>query len=162
MINKSDLLDYGIEYKGRWLEEIKTKCPKCSDKRRKKKEPCLAINTHTGLFTCHHCAWSGVIKKDKMDKIKYVRPKVLKTTPPPNKILQYFKSRGITEEVVKRNKITQCNIYMPQVQKNRDSICFNYYRDGELINIKYRDGDKNFKQVAGAEKIFGNNNKEKK
>ena len=154
MINKSDLLDYGIDYRGRWSEEIKTRCPKCSDKRKKKKEPCLAVNTQTGLFTCHHCAWSGVIKKDKMNEIKYVRPEVKKSSPPPNKILQYFKSRGITEDVVKRNKITQCNIYMPQVQKNRDSICFNYYRDGELINIKYRDGDKNFKQVAGAEKIF--------
>mgnify|MGYP003109708253 CR=1 FL=1 len=154
MINKSDLLDYGIDYRGRWSEEIKTRCPKCSNKRKKKKEPCLAVNTQTGLFTCHHCAWSGVIKKDKMNEIKYVRPQIKKSSPPPNKILQYFKSRGITEDVVKRNKITQCNIYMPQVQKNRDSICFNYYRDGELINIKYRDGDKNFKQVAGAEKIF--------
>jgi twinkle protein len=154
MINKSDLLDFGIEHRGRWSEEIKTLCPKCSDKRRKKKEPCLAVNTITGLFTCHHCAWSGVIKKDNMNETKFIRPKVVKSSPPPNKILEYFKSRGITKEVVDRNKITQCNVYMPQVQKNRDSICFNYFRDGELINIKYRDGDKNFKQVAGAEKIF--------
>ena len=44
--------------------------------------------------------------------------------------------------------------YMPQVSKERQVICFNYYRDGELINIKYRDGEKIFKQVKDAEKIF--------
>ena len=43
---------------------------------------------------------------------------------------------------------------MPQVETKRNVICFNYYRDKELINIKYRDGEKNFKQYKGAEKIF--------
>ena len=33
---------------------------------------------------------------------------------------------------------------------------FNYFRNGELINTKFRDGRKNFKLVKGAEKIFYN------
>ena len=36
MINKS-LLDYGIDYRGRWTEEIKTRCQKCSNKKKRKK-----------------------------------------------------------------------------------------------------------------------------
>ena len=44
--------------------------------------------------------------------------------------------------------------YFPQVRESRNAINFNYYREGELINIKYRDGEKNFKLVSGAELIF--------
>ena len=35
-------------------------------------------------------------------------------------------------------------------------ICFDYYLEGELINVKYRDARKNFKLYKGAEKIFYN------
>ena len=154
MIEKHQLYDYGITYKGRWSEEIKATCPKCSHERKKKKEQCLAINTITGLFTCHHCSWSGVIKEEKMNETKYVKPKWINNTKIPESMVKYFEKRGISQSVISRNRISQSNEYMPQVQKKRDVICFNYFRDGELINVKYRDGDKNFKQVAGAEKIF--------
>ncbi len=43
---------------------------------------------------------------------------------------------------------------MPQVQAKRKTINFNYYRNGKLINVKYRDREKNFKLVSGAELIF--------
>jgi len=154
MIDRSLLSDFGITYKGRWSSEVKAVCPRCSHQRKKKKEPCLAINTDTGLFTCHHCAWSGVIKDKLMDNKQYTKPKLIKKRVLPSKIVEYFDKRGISKSILERNKVTECSIYMPQVEKNRNCICFNYYRDGELINIKYRDGDKNFKQVAGAEKIF--------
>lgn len=42
---------------------------------------------------------------------------------------------------------------MPQTEKNENCICFNYYRDGRLVNVKYRDGAKNFKLFSGAELI---------
>jgi len=45
---------------------------------------------------------------------------------------------------------------MPQTQKEENTIKFNYMMGGELINIKYRDGRKNFKLYKGAEKIFYN------
>ena len=45
---------------------------------------------------------------------------------------------------------------MPQVKEDRNCICFNYYLNDELINVKYRDGKKNFKLYKGAEKIFYN------
>ena len=45
---------------------------------------------------------------------------------------------------------------MPQTKKEENTIQFNYFINNELINIKYRDGKKNFKLVKGAEKIFYN------
>jgi twinkle protein len=45
---------------------------------------------------------------------------------------------------------------MPQTQKSENVIKFNYFIGGELINVKYRDGRKNFKLYKGAEKVFYN------
>ena len=39
-------------------------------------------------------------------------------------------------------------------KQKRKAINFNYYLDNELINVKYRDGQKNFKLVSGAKLIF--------
>jgi twinkle protein len=43
---------------------------------------------------------------------------------------------------------------MPQTGKDENCICFPYIRDGSLVNIKFRDGQKNFKMVTDAEKIL--------
>jgi len=154
MISKDLLYDYGISYKGRWNTEIKAVCPKCSHQRKKKKEPCLSINTDTGVFICHHCQWSGKIREKKIREIKYIKPEYKNNTKLTNKVVKYFESRAISQEAIKRNKISEDIVYMPQVQEKRKVIRFNYFREGECINIKYRDSEKNFKQVAGAEKIF--------
>ena len=37
-----------------------------------------------------------------------------------------------------------------------NTIQFNYFKSGELVNIKFRAGDKKFKLVSGAELIFYN------
>ena len=47
---------------------------------------------------------------------------------------------------------------MPQTGKTENTIQFNYYMGEEIINVKYRDGRKNFKLYKGAEKIFYNIN----
>jgi twinkle protein len=53
-------------------------------------------------------------------------------------------------------KITEGKEWMPQTKQEQNTIQFNYFRDAELINVKYRDGAKRFKMVSGAEKIFYN------
>ena len=45
---------------------------------------------------------------------------------------------------------------MPQTGKAENTIQFNYYVGGQLTNVKYRDGRKNFKLYKGAEKVFYN------
>ena len=39
-------------------------CPRCSNERRNKREPCLSvkIDTDGATWTCHHCQWSGGVK----------------------------------------------------------------------------------------------------
>ena len=47
---------------------------------------------------------------------------------------------------------------MPQTGKVENAIHFNYFLGNDLIDVKYRDGRKNFKLYKGAEKIFYNIN----
>ena len=44
--------------------------------------------------------------------------------------------------------------YMPAKGEEVNAIAFPFHKDGELVNIKYRDGEKNFKQEKEAEKVF--------
>ena len=146
-----------IKLRSNTAEEIRHVCYNCSHDRKKKKEKCLAINGGSGAYVCHHCGDSGILnthKTYKKETFEYIKPTLNNTTDLSDNMLKWFKSRGITQDVIKRNKISQKKEYMPQVSKERQVICFNYYRDDELINIKYRDGEKNFKQVKDAEKIF--------
>jgi twinkle protein len=54
--------------------------------------------------------------------------------------------------------VTEGPEFMPQTGKSENTIQFNYIIGDELINVKYRDGRKNFKLYKGAEKIFYNIN----
>ena len=49
--------------------------------------------------------------------------------------------------------ITERMEFMPQVSKQMNCICFNYFRGNNLINTKFRDGKKNFKLITDAELI---------
>jgi len=147
------LIDNGINTKGRTEGQFKTTCPKCSEGRRKKKEPCLSVNIDEGIWNCHHCGWFGSLnKKSKYEE--YVKPEWNNNTLLSDKLVKWFNSRGIRQKTLIRNKITEGVTFMPQVVKEVNTIQFNYFEDNELLNIKYRDANKNFKLVKGAVKIL--------
>tara|TARA_B100001059_G_C17821445_1_gene578540 strand:- start:994 stop:2667 length:1674 start_codon:yes stop_codon:yes gene_type:complete len=145
-----DFLALGIEVKSN-ANNQKLKCPKCSHQRKNKQDRCLSVNLQEGLYNCHHCGWGGNVKFKP--KKEYVKPVVVKSVLG-DRTLGWFNKRGISEATVVNWKITESNEYFPQISKNRKAINFNYYRDGELINVKYRDAEKNFKLVSGAELVF--------
>lgn len=72
------------------------------------------------------------------------------------KAIQWFGSRGISKETLEKMQVSEGMEWMPQTQKEMNTIQFNYLVDGEIINTKFRDGKKNFKLVQGAPKIFYN------
>lgn len=69
-------------------------------------------------------------------------------------MVKWFFKRGISQKTLTDGKISEGPVYFPQVQKEENAIQFNYFRDEELINIKYRDGKKNFRMIKDAELIF--------
>ncbi|KAK9670985.1 hypothetical protein QE152_g41055, partial [Popillia japonica] len=71
-----------------------------------------------------------------------------------DEVVQWFaKQRGIPASVLIEAGVTSTEEYMPQTRRKELCICFNYYEGDRLVNTKYRDLDKNFKLIAGAELI---------
>ena len=71
-------------------------------------------------------------------------------------MVKWFESRGIYQKTLISAKIQEVEEFMPQIEKKANCIVFPYYRNGELINMKFRDGRKNFNLVSGAELIWWN------
>ena len=53
-------------------------------------------------------------------------------------------------------KVTCGLEFMPQLNKEVETIQFNYFRNSELVNVKYRGAKKSFKLHKGSELIFYN------
>jgi twinkle protein len=132
-------------------------CPKCSHNRKKKKQECLMLDWDRGLGTCQHCGEVLQLHKYKSKKSQdYVMPVSVPEIKVTSKIESYFETRGISKKTLSDLKVGEGVEYMPQVQKQTNVILFNYFYQGELINIKYRDAQKNFKLYKGAQKTFYN------
>ena len=143
-------IELGIQVKNRGGEQ-KTFCPKCRDQRKNKSDKSLSVNVEKGVYNCHHCGWGGNIKLTQ--KKEFVKPVEIKSDLS-ERTISYFKKRGISESTLNHWMVGESTEYFPQVQKKRKAINFNYYRESKLVNVKYRDGEKNFKMVSGAELIF--------
>lgn len=135
--------------------EEKMTCPVCSETRKKKHIKCFSWNHSKQLGFCSHCEASfGLPREDK--EIVYEVPTWKNNTKLSENVVKWFECRGISQRVLRELKITEGNEYMPQVSKKVNTIQFNYFRNGELVNVKHRDGAKNFKLHSGAELIFYN------
>lgn len=70
--------------------------------------------------------------------------------------IAYFEKRGISNNTLLRFNITECIEWMPKAGKEVKTICFNYIKDDEVVNIKFRAKDKDFKLNKNSELIFYN------
>jgi len=151
------------EFNQHKLEEGKKQgiCPLCSSDRKSKnqKAQCASYDWTRGIGTCHNCHNSFQLhtykRKGNAEKI-YVKPDKIVIKEPGSKVQEWFKTRGISVDTLNDLKVTEGPEWMPQTQKSENVIKFNYFMGGELTNVKYRDGRKNFKLFKGAEKVFYN------
>ena len=151
------------EFNQHKLEEGKKQgvCPVCSHTRKpeNKKKKCASYDWERGLGTCHNCNTTFQLhtykRKGETERV-YERPKDKVVKPPDSKVVEWFKSRGISQKTLTDLRVGEGSEYMPQTGKAENTIKFNYFMGGDLINIKYRDGRKNFKLYKGAEKVFYN------
>ena len=147
------------------LEEGKTQgtCPLCSSNRKvsNRKTKCASYDWERGLGTCHNCDTTFQLhtyqRKGSSEKV-YVRPTSEEFTEVNSKAEEWFSSRGISKETLSDLRVGEGKEWMPQTSQLENTIKFNYYMGDQLINVKYRDGRKNFKLFKGAEKIFYNIN----
>lgn len=137
-------------------------CPKCSHTRKKKTQKCLMIDWDRGLATCQHATCGAKLqlhtykskKQDAQVKTDYDTPEPAKTSKLSQKVIDYFKGRGISERALVEGQVGEGKDWMPQFGKEVHTIHFNYYENGELVNRKYRGPQKSFKLQKGAKKIL--------
>ena len=151
------------EFNQHGLEE-KTQgiCPLCSHDRKPKnqKAKCASYDWERGLGTCHNCNTTFQLhtyQRKGASERTYIRPEVVHSEPT-TKVTEWFNTRGISQKTLTDLNVGEGSEYMPQTSRKENTIQFNYFMGDQLINVKYRDGRKNFKLYKGAEKVFYNIN----
>ncbi len=148
------------------LDQGKTQgiCPLCSSSRQPKNQKlkCASYDWERGLGTCYNCNTTFQLHtyQRKGNSIKeYIRPEYTpQTKNVGSKVIKWFDTRGISKKTLEDLNVSEGPEFMPQTGKTENTIKFNYMMGDTLINIKYRDGKKNFKLYKGAEKVFYNIN----
>ena len=176
---EKDYSDFGINIpSGRSSGKVKVFCPQCHDTRSDKRDKSLSVDLDKGVWNCHYCGWGGTVhvsdfddspegKKRWMEQQPWYRPQQIKRqkleykkpthTPKvgflSDKAVAWFRGRGISQDTLTACKVTEGMEWMPQKNGQANTVQFNYYLNGELINTKYRTGDKCFKLCSGAQLI---------
>ncbi len=124
-------------------------CPLCSHKRKpaNQKAKCASLDWKRAIGTCHHCSDTFQLHtfKRKTDKV-YIKPVRHERSEISTNIITYFANRGISLRTLQSAKVTAIPKW----------IEFNYYINNELINVKSRNGKKEFRLIKGAEKVLYN------
>lgn len=173
-----DYSDFGIQIpSGKTRGKLKVFCPQCHETRHDKRDKSLSVDLDKGVWNCHYCGWGGTINVSDYDdspegkqrwmeqqpwynphrlrkqKPVYKKPVQRQTAPLSEKAIAWFKGRGISLDTLTACKVTEGMEWMPQKNKEWNTVQFNYYLNGELINTKFRTGDKCFKLCSGAQLI---------
>jgi twinkle protein len=133
-------------------------CPECDHERRNKGKKSFSFNTTKGTGYCQNCEAKFMEYKPYVQKKEYAVPEWKNKTDLTDKALAWFAGRMISPATLARMKIYSDTQFMPQMRANSSVICFPYFFGDKLVNIKFRDGAKNFMLVKDAELILYNIN----
>jgi twinkle protein len=162
---------HSFNLKGRHNGTLKTICVFCSHTRRKHpKEECCFVNIDKEYYFCHHCGATGKLHSYKQDEAergsKFIRKKEYSLPKQPDisgdlimpkSIIEHFSARGISESTIKKAKIEfYAGVYFPSAKEKLPAIAFPYYKQGLLINYKFRSRNKDFTLVKDAELCLWN------
>lgn len=153
------LVEQGISLRNFSEGDHKTICPQCSHARKNKKDQCLSVTIEAeggAVWKCHHCEWSGAVagsSRAYQKSVQYKRPTPPKQTES-QPMLEWFKRRGINKQTVEAFNISRTSGWFGDGEEA--CYAFPYYKDSQLVNIKYRTKDKKFRQENGAERTLFN------
>ncbi len=148
------------------------------------KTPSFTISAPKQIYKCFGCGKSGDVISFLMEHEKLSYPEAIRfladkynipfednstpkeyVTPParleklePTTIEYFEKHRKISNNTLLRFKVTDSIEWMPKAKKEVLAINFNYYDNDNLVNVKYRAKDKDFKLHKDARLIFYNLN----
>ncbi len=141
--------EFGIVENG--TTKMLATCPICSSGRTdaNKAQKCLSVNFERGTARCSHHGERFMISKEynpnhrkEENKLQikkvYVKPKNDIKHDIPENLLLFLYNRGITDDVIKRNKLGHDVKWFGKSKRKDSCISFPYYKDGEMVALKYR------------------------
>jgi len=147
--------DFNIQIPSGATGEIDVSCPFCTPDRKKKFLKDLSVNVEKGTWHCHHCGENGGLGRNNghtaspipKSESDFVKPKYQWPQELSERAFNYLtEDRGISEAVLEKNKIGY----------EQGWVLFPYVKSGEVVNIKYRNNEKQFRQCKNAEKtVYG-------
>ena len=133
--------------------QIKTLCPLCSHTRKpeNRKTDCLQVNLDSGLWNCWNCEEKGILDEYKRNPKLHDTTLKVYTKPEkapeethilPPEVQEFFKNRGISEEVVARNKVAWGKSFLKTDVDGKKALEFGlrfpFFEKGTLVNVKSR------------------------
>ena len=149
---------FNIDPPAKETGHVKLICPICykTHSPQKQKNKDLSWNLENKIGKCHRCGATFYRPTFKNETKKtFVRPVWKNTTTLDTNVIKYLEKRKISQALVRWTDLVSSGKEFLN-GKEVMTIQFNYWRDSKLINIKYRDGKKNFKLYKDAELIFYN------
>lgn len=146
MENLDKFVDLGLNLLKKGEQRIV--CPNCIERGvTNPNDKCLAVNIEKMVYHCHKCGddYKGIIQSEakEVEFKPFIAPDTYDLT---EKAIEFFKSRKISVNTLKRFKVTA----------DEKSIQFNFFRNGELFNVKERFPKKKFSLKKGGEVNFYN------
>jgi twinkle protein len=134
-------------------------CPFCSPERKKKNLKDLSLtrlNDGAVGYFCHHCSASGTVQP-KERKLSAVPKATVINNGLTDIHYAWLSSRGISKQTADKMKLFSAAKWFNRLNANAAAIGFPYYRDGNLVAVKYRSIEgKDFTQDSGgAHDFFG-------
>lgn len=159
---ETELRNIGIRLDSYAIGNHKTTCPKCSPSRRNKSDPCLSvmIERDYAVYNCHHCGDSGKKSSEESDRKFFESTGIRKgsmiksSTGLDSTTIEWFKRRGISQSTLIYFKIY--SDFQSFGQEKERCIAFPYYKNQELVNVKYRALSKKFRQVSNTQRTLYN------
>jgi twinkle protein len=130
-------------------------CPECSKGRKKEKHKDLEYYPKTDRAYCFHCNATFFPYQPHEEK-QYVVPEWKNITELSDKATHYMNGRMISQQTLNKMKIYTDHVYLTQFQKQMEVMCFPYFINGKLVNIKYRGANKSFQLHSGSKLIWYN------
>lgn len=136
-------------------ENVRAKCPECTPNRSRTNQNAkdLSVNVTKGTWFCHHCGWTGGLgAADWRDSVsgdtrrgmrveqakEYRKPERKDVRELPPSYLGVLERRGIPPEFATAAGLSVERRKCPECQTDVDALAIPYYRDNEIIHVKYR------------------------
>ena len=142
--------DFNISFKPPSVgDNANTTCPNCrSEHPSNSNRKCLSVHVVEKTWNCHRCGWKGGLaggeRGSKHSKVSYIIPKISQKAGLSEKHKDYLEGERCLEPFI----LKEMGVY-----SSGEAIAFPYYRNNQLVNVKYRTLEKKMWTETGAELI---------